>query len=133
LILKGIKCIEVRNWDIKPIGPVLLHSSLTIDWQAMELFGYSQPWGLPRGRLVGYAEITQCFEFTRESWYGRSNQHLVIRPLAEGQYGAVLEKVYAFPDPIVCPGKLYFFPIPAKILGKVQKQLLAAQGRLQKT
>jgi hypothetical protein len=132
LILKGLKTIEVRNWNVKPIGPVLLHSSLTIDWQAIEMFGCSQPWSLPRGRLVGYAEITQSFEFTRESWRARADQHLVMRPLGEGQYGAVVEKVHSFPNPVVCPGKLYFFSIPNKILQKMQKQLLAVQGSLQK-
>ena len=132
LILKRLKTIEVRNWNIKPIGPVLLHSSLTIDWQAIELFGYSEPLSLPRGRIVGYAEITEAFEFTPELWRQRAEKHLVIRPLAEGQFGALLENVHRFPQPVVCSGKLYFFPVPVKVIEKLQAQLLAVLGSLER-
>ena len=125
LILRGIKTIEVRNWNVNLVGPVLLHSSLTLDWQAIELFGYEQPWSLTRGHLIGYAEIREVFQFTRESWLANAQQHLVIRPLGEGQYGAVLQNVRSFPAPIACSGKLYFFSIPSNIMKKAREQLLA--------
>ena len=125
LILKGIKTIEVRSWNVNLIGPVLLHSSSILDWQAIELFGYSQPWDLPRGRLVGYAEIKEVFQFTRESWQAQAQQHLVMRPLGEGQYGAALQNVRSFPTSIACPGKLYFFPIPNNVMIKAREQLQA--------
>src|SRR6266851_7880001 len=91
LILKGIKTIEVRDWKVARVGPILLHASLTIDWQAIELFGYSNPWDLPRGRLVGYAQIKETSGFTTESWHESAQQHLVIRPLKSGDYGTKLE------------------------------------------
>lgn len=125
LILRGIKTIEVRDWKVTRIGRVLLHSSLTIDWQAIELFGYSDPWSLPRGRLVGYAEIKETLGFTTESWHEHAQEHLVIRPLRDGDYGSYLQNVRAFKKPIACPGKLFFFPIPPDVMERVREQFPA--------
>jgi hypothetical protein len=125
LILKGIKTIEVRDWKITRVGPILLHASMTIDWQAIELFGYSNPWSLPRGCLVGSAEIAETFSFTMESWQATAEKHLVIRPLKVGDYGSILKNVRPFQQLIACPGKLFFFPIPPKILERVREQLSA--------
>jgi ASCH domain len=125
LILKGLKSVEVRDWNVTRRGPILLHSSLTIDWTAVELFGYDRPWNLPRGKLVGHANISDSFEFTRELWLQTASRHLVIRPLGTGQYGAVLEKVLSFPSPVPCPGKLYFFPVPPNVAEKTARQLEA--------
>ena len=123
LILKGIKTIEVRDWKITRVGPFLLHASLTIDWQAIELFGYSDPWKLPRGCLVGSAEISETISFTTESWQATAEKHLVIRPLKAGDYGAILKNVLPFQKFIACPGKLFFFPIPPKLSEQVREQL----------
>jgi hypothetical protein len=68
LILRGLKTIEVRDWNVARRGPILLHASQTIDWQAIDLFGYSDPWALPRGRIVGCATIEDAFECTHDSW-----------------------------------------------------------------
>jgi len=123
LILRGHKTIEVRDWNPTRRGPILLHASLTIDWQAIELFGYSKPWALPRGRLVGYARITDAFQFTLERWRASAEEHLVMRPLRGGDYGARLEDIRSFRSPVVCPGKLLFFSIPPRVLERARKEL----------
>jgi hypothetical protein len=123
LILRGLKTIEVRDWEVTRRGPILLHASQAIDWQAIELFGYSDPWVLPRGRILGAARIVDGITFDRQSWLATASLHLVIRPLTFGNYGAVLDNVQRFRNGVACPGKLYFFPIPPKVREKLQGEL----------
>lgn len=123
LILRGEKTIEVRDWEVTRRGPILLHASRTVDWQAIELFGYGDPWTLPRGQLVGRARISDGIAFNYESWLATASKHLVIRPLTSGNYGAVLDNVRRFKRGVPCPGKLYFFPIPAAVLEKLDDEL----------
>lgn len=123
LILRGLKTIEVRSWEVKRRGPILLHASLTVDWKAIEIFGYIRPLGLPRGRLVGYAEIADTFEFSRESWLRNVERHLVVHPMIPPAYGSVLEGVRPFAKPVPCPGKLMFFPIPHRVVENARCEL----------
>src|SRR5262245_29822348 len=81
LILKGAKDIEVRPWNVGRRWPILLHAALGIDWRAAELFHYADPISLPRGCLVGYTEIVDCFQFDRERWLATVERHLVMHPL----------------------------------------------------
>jgi hypothetical protein len=123
LILKGLKKIEVRDWNVTRRGPILLHASQTVDWQAIDLFGYANPWALPRGRIVGCARIVDAFEFARATWLERASQHLVIRPLGAGNYGAVLEDVRPLKRTAACSGKLYFFPVPLAVWEKIEEEV----------
>jgi hypothetical protein len=124
LILRRIKTIEVRaKWKIDRRGPILLHASMTLDWPAIELFGYKQPMALPRGGLVGYAELGETFEFTRQTWLSRTDRHLVIRPLGQGVFGSVLENVRPFENPIRCRGQLLLFPVQGSVLDKTRREL----------
>src|SRR5579863_2384975 len=123
LILRGLKTIEVRNWRMDLRGPILLHASSVVDWRAIELFGYSHPRRLSRGKLVGYIEIGDTFEFDRSRWLSTADRHLVLRPLGPGNFGCCLENVRAFANPIPCRGRLLFFPIPASVAERTQAEL----------
>lgn len=123
LILRGEKTIEVRDWEVTRRGPILLHASRTIDWQAIKLFGYEDPWTLPRGKIVGRAKIVDGISFNYESWLSTASKHLVIRPLTSGNYGAVLDNVRRFKKGVSCPGKLYFFPVAPEVLRKLGDEL----------
>ena len=123
LILEGHKTIEVRDWSIKRRGPILLHAARAMDWKTIELFGYRDPYRLPRGSLVGYAEITTVVELTRGAWLEHLERHLVIHPFASNRYGAVLGNVRKFQRPVPCSGKLMFFPIPASVHARVAGQM----------
>lgn len=124
LILQGIKTIEVRaNWRIDRRGPILLHASLTLDWPAIDFFGYKRPKTLPRGGLIGYAELGETFEFTRSRWLETAERHLVVRPLGQGVYGSVLENVKRFEKTVRCRGRLLLFPVPMDALPKARVEL----------
>lgn len=128
LILRGLKTIEVRDWNVTRRGPILLHASRTIDWQAIDLFGYSDPWLLPRGQIVGWAKIEDAFEFTRDSWLANASRHLVIRPLGPGNYGAILRNAQRFRTTPPSPGKLYFFPVSESVWEKISGELENLDG-----
>jgi hypothetical protein len=130
LILKKMKNIEVRDWEVLRRGPILLHASRTVDWQAIELFGYSDPWALPRGQVLGSARIVDGFAFNRESWLTTAPGHLVIRPLAFGNYGAVLDDVRQFRRGVACPGKLYFFPVPQSVREQLSPELAESENSI---
>jgi hypothetical protein len=123
LIVRGQKTIEVRTWEVKRRGPILLHASRTVDWKATFLFCYEDPLALARGALVGYAEILDVFRFTRERWLATAESHWVVAPLGESYWGAVLGNVQSFARPIRCPGKRFFFPVSGRVAERVETQL----------
>jgi hypothetical protein len=94
-----------------------------MDWSAIELFGYSQPRELPRGKLVGYAEIEETFEFERARWLATADRHLVLRPLGPGNYGSSIENVRKFNKPVSCRGRLLLFPIPENVVAQTRAEL----------
>jgi hypothetical protein len=123
LILRGAKTVEVRSWEIKRRGPILLHAARAVDWKAAAQFGYRDPLALPRGALVGYAEIAEVFAFAEESWYATAERHWVVYPLRPTDYGAVLVNVRALKRPVRCSGKRFFFPVPGAALERALRQL----------
>jgi hypothetical protein len=123
LILRKQKTIELREWSVTKRGPIALHAAWAIDWKAAALFGYARPFELPRGQIVGRAEIVNGLELDRQSWYRLVDQHCVIHPLSRGVYAAFLENVERLPNPIRLKGKQYFFSLPDSVIEEVDRQL----------
>ena len=123
LILRGIKRIEVREWQIFQRGLFLIHSARTVDWRSAELFGYEDILVLPRGGLVGCAEITDCVRLPTDRWLEHVDLHRVIHPRRPRQFGAVLANPFSFERIIRCSGRSRFFPISAELQEKVDEQL----------
>jgi hypothetical protein len=63
MIARGLKTIEVREWLVKHRGPFLIHVGRTVDWKAVQVLGYENVEELPRGCVIGYAEIQDVFPF----------------------------------------------------------------------
>jgi hypothetical protein len=78
LIVNGSKNAENRTWPTSYRGPALIHASLNINRKAC-LANRIDPATLPRGGVVGIAEITDCVEQHSSRWFG-------------GPYGFVLRK-----------------------------------------
>jgi hypothetical protein len=123
MILRAEKTIEVRRRPITRRGPIALHAAWAIDWIAAALFGYSQPAELPRGMIVGRAELLGAAAFDRESWYTSVPQPMVVFPLEAGFHGALLGKVERLPRPIRVRGKRGFFPLSLSIAEEIDRQL----------
>lgn len=123
LILQGKKTIELREWTVRQRGRIALHAAWGIDWKAAELFGYERPFELPRGVILGCADIIAGADLNRESWYRLVEKHCVICPLPQGIYAAVLDHVEPLRVPIKLPGKQGFFPLPDRVIHEINQQL----------
>jgi hypothetical protein len=127
LIMRGVKTIEVREWQVERRGPILIHSASALDWRSVELFGYQDALKLPRGGVVGYAEIVDVIPLTHDKWLEHLDAHLVVHQRRLPQFGAVLANVRDFGRVLRCSGKQFFFPVPPKVI-KQSAKILASPG-----
>jgi len=126
LIVHGLKAIEVREWRMMHRGATLIHASGTIDWKTVELLGYDAALKLPRGGLIGIAEILDVVEFSRSTWLELRPKHWVIHPpVREPIYGAVFGDVIPFRTRIPCRGRLMLFPVPPEVELRTRAELVA--------
>lgn len=123
LILRGLKTIEVREWPIRRRGPFFIHASSSLDWRAVELFGYEDALSLQRGGIVGHAEIVDVVQLTDSVWLERLDQHRVVHQRRLPQYGAVLQNVRALGTVVRCSGRRYFFPLPQGVATSASRAL----------
>jgi hypothetical protein len=115
LICMGYKDIENRDWATKFRGPFLVHAS-----QGMTTHEYNEVRGflaevfpnirlpipdhLPRGGIVGQAEITGCVDSSPSRWFF-------------GKYGFQLDRLKSKTIPFVpYSGQLKFFDVPLERL-----------------
>lgn len=124
-ILHAGKDIENRDWPTNFRGTVYLHSSKW--WHhsdvESEVFATAamlderdisvgktlrtcdmKPFG---GCIVGKVDIIDCVKESQSPWFF-------------GDYGFVLAKPVAFPEPIPCKGALGFFTVPDDVLAKLE-------------
>src|SRR5205823_6376958 len=88
LIVGGVKDVENRTWSTRYRGPVLIHASRTVDKisddELQSRFGVRPPAALPRGGIVGIAEIVDCVSEHPSRWYAPGHMAFVLenaRPL----------------------------------------------------
>jgi hypothetical protein len=111
-ITAGWKDIENRSWWTNFRGRFLIHAAQTMtkaDYLdacdcAVEECGIKRALippmdALPRGGIVGVAEIADCVMESDSPWFF-------------GEHGFVLKKARALPF-VKCPGRLGFFPVAA--------------------
>ncbi len=89
LIVDGMKDVENRTWSTSYRGPVLIHASATLDKitadEFQTRFGIDLPADLPRGGVIGTAEIVDCVSVHSSRWYAPGHFAFVLadaRPLA---------------------------------------------------
>jgi hypothetical protein len=108
LIVQGHKDIENRTWKTRYRGPFFVHAGAALAsdiegirrW-ARRRFAIEIPEDLPRGGIVGVANLDDCVERSRSPWFG-------------GEIGFVLSR--ARPTRFVpMAGKLGFFGVPAGV------------------
>ncbi len=88
LIVSGVKDVENRTWSTRYRGPVLIHASRTTDKisddEFQSRFEMAIPASLPRGGVVGMAEIVDCVSTHPSCWYAPGHFAFVMesaRPL----------------------------------------------------
>lgn len=107
LIAMGIKDVENRTWKTNYRGEFLIHASKTFDRQGMiyllnneEIYGVSTSTfsTMPRGGIIGKAEIVDCVRDSNSLWAEDCCFHFVIKNAVELQYSPR-------------PGRLGFFEV----------------------
>ena len=83
LIVRGLKDIENRTWSTRYRGSVLIHASQTADKITIDefqaRFEMNVPPDLPRGGVVGVAEIVDCVSAHPSCWYVPGHFAFVLR------------------------------------------------------
>jgi len=108
LITTGHKDVENRTWPSRFRGVFLIHAGKQLDLagyrRVQERMGVALPQtdDLPRGGIVGSAEVVDCVRHHSSRWFS-------------GPYGFVLANARPLPfTPL--PGKLGFFPVSEELL-----------------
>jgi hypothetical protein len=103
LIVNASKNIENRTWATSYRGPILIHASLNVN-RSLCLKHRLDPDTLPRGGVVGIAEIANCVNKHSSRWF-------------LGPYGFVLRKRQ-------WKGALGLREVPRTLLGRISPRLL---------
>jgi hypothetical protein len=73
LIVHGFKDVENRTWSTRYRGPLIIHSSLRADNIGVDeierRFGMRLSDDLPRGGIVGVADLAACVSPHPSRWY----------------------------------------------------------------
>ena len=112
LIVAGYKDIENRTWYTNHRGPLLIHASLGTDpenfmpkqRQWIEESGIDIPEDLPRGAIVGSANLTEVWGDGSGCFVGKYPRN--SSPWFEGPYGFEMTGAVPFYQPIPFKGQL---------------------------
>jgi len=110
LILEGRKTVEVRSWRTKHRGELFLHAGRAIDSTACQAYRID-PKALPRGALLGVAELVDCFEFDAGTWEKDREKHLNLGPFSVQLFGWILRNPQRI-RPISYLGSLGLMKVP---------------------
>ena len=119
MILRGVKSMELRNWEMPRRGLIALHSPWMIDFGAAYFYGYEEPWKLPRGRIVATAEVADVRELDEFSWRQSLRLHRQPVPMMSGGFGITLKNVRSLPKPIPYRGRQMLFPLDEQVTKRV--------------
>jgi hypothetical protein len=111
LIVHGHKPVENRDWATDFRGPLLIHASKTLlvpefeeqCQQVLDWFGIDVPADVPRGGIVGMANVTDCVQELDSLWF-------------TGPCGLLLADAKPLPF-APWKGQLGFFHVPAYAVG----------------
>jgi hypothetical protein len=122
MIVRGFKVMELRTWEMRERGTIALHAPKRIDFGAAYLYGYSQPWLLPTGKIVAVADVMDVLVLDRKSWCETLAEHRQPIPTG-GVYGIRLSNVRPLKRPIVYRGRQVIFPLNEDVVARVRKAL----------
>ena len=104
LILSGRKTIEVRSWATRHRGVLWLHAGKHPDAEALSRFDFKAA-DLTFGALIGTCELSDCIQFSVDSWESWRKKHLNPGSLERPLYAWVLENPTRI-NPVAYPGRL---------------------------
>jgi ASCH domain-containing protein len=123
LILRGHKSMELRGWNVHHRGRIALHAPAKIDYFAASFFGYSEPWKLPRGKVLAIAEMDEVVLLDERNFNDYLTAHLQVIPANGPVFGIPLNQVQLLKNPVLTKGRLNIFPLDDEISKRILLQL----------
>ena len=110
LIISGKKTIELRSWNTKYRGDVLIHSPMKIRKYDVKRLKIKDK--LTIGAIVGKAEIYDVKEYKTKTELNKdSKYHFARRNISQKKYGFLLKNAKTFRIPIPYKGQLGLFEV----------------------
>ena len=126
MILDGKKTIEVRSWEPKYLGWVIVHAGRNVDLDACKHFDTTTS-TLHLGKVLGAVHLTSSFRFTKELWNELQAEHREITPYDPKFFGWRIRDTIKLNSPVTWSGKLGIFDIDDST-NFVQEILLRIRG-----
>lgn len=138
------KQIETRHWKTEYRGLLAIHAAKKWDWEtefyiqnadeiSRALAYHFASYNLdeigeiiPRGAIVGVAELTDCIQFkpeNREKFKGYPKREWSFGDFEVGRFGWILKNVVKFDVPVVCRGLQGLGKPPEEIRERILEQL----------
>ncbi len=135
LLVTGIKAVEVRTWDTRHRGPVLIHASRNPDPRPDGWAHVTTPavrrLAETTGGIIGVAELVDCVVYpTPELFAADAERHR--NPPAWFAPPRLFGFAFAHPRPLPfrpLAGKTFFFPVPGVIITAPEEGEPRPQGR----
>jgi hypothetical protein len=122
LILRGVKTIEIRDWERDYRGDLYLHTGKVAD--GYRIFEFGMP-DVFRGGYIGIIELVTILPFTSESWKAWQPKHLSDHHFIPGTFAWVVQNSRRFQEPIPAPGKLGLFEPDQTIIQQLKEAKFA--------
>jgi len=114
LVAIGAKRIETRSWSTQYRGPLAIHSAASFKGleacshepfrSTLESYGFSVPFALPHGCIVGICELTDILP-TEDIRDVIESRELAFGNYGNGRFAWLLENVRQLEPPIQAKGK----------------------------
>lgn len=129
LVAIGAKRYETRDWRTAYRGTIAIHAAKNMPRTAADLCmeepfrgalraaGYQLPADLPRGCLVGAADIFDCIPAEEAEAYLQlmDGTELAFGDYRPGRWAWKLANAWAFKQPVPCRGNVNLWEIPAEV------------------
>jgi hypothetical protein len=132
-VVEGRKTLELRSWETRYRGPLLIHASRTVHKAACRAYGID-PGTLPDGALVGAVEVVDIVWIDEKAFGARKMEHLASGYFEPPLYGWVLANPLAFAESVPWrgrPGLFYVADGEVQLMYAGSSSQSSLQGRVQ--
>ncbi len=116
-VVSGKKTVELRGWNTKFRGPLLIHASMKPDVSSCKIRGID-PKFLVTGAVIGKVELYDVKKYeTNEEFIRDKGKHLAINGGSDynHKYGFLLKNAVKFDKPIPLKGRLGIFDVTPSV------------------
>ncbi len=114
LILQGRKTMDLRTYNTRHRGRILIHAAQTVESEACRSHDID-PSAVTAGAFVGSVTVVDVVPLTEELYAATRDQHLGGRHFQPGMFGWVLADPMRLPQPIPAPGRTNLFTVDVEI------------------